>query len=592
MRWLRGIGEAAWPLALWFAVVALARSAERASKGPQFVGPGSVDASFLEVLHSLTVVETLVVLIPFALINTVRGLWPAAARIVGAPIWPLALIALTHLLFSSSGMIPTAFAVDFPWMYRALVGAIAVGYAASVLRNVATIDVQRWYLKLVLNILRALSAAARAAALAAVVLAALTYLPQAVALLLERPAPRALWEGLLPMVAGLYEARFVIAGSTFAIAAVFLLVRAMSGQISVRVEALLSAMSYVVAGCLIWMVAADLAEYGHGFPFVGAVAAAGMFSLALSRLVSSAVSSANPAVADIAGWLSASWVRAFMLGAAAMFYALLLRPVVYELVGLAALYEYLAVLALLLILLMSVVNRLRGVAAPADTAADGWADWQHHEQTLEHKADPRAVLPDATRRRYLEDGDWLPLWVYILVLLYRSAASLEAIATVCGLLRRGAATPLAWPTLSRSRKRVARSAALQHALDAAGRALADSTAPLERLNEEDVRRLGASYIDTGRDPEPLAVALIVAQCQRGDRPEHAVDRWFFLLDTSNSVLERLSPKWGRLPGRPRTAAQRIVLVNEAVSSLFDDPLQPGPSPARRPLAANVAQGRS
>lgn len=589
LRWLRGIGEAAWPLALWFAVVALASSAERASTDPQFAGPGSVDVSFLEVLHSLTFVETLALLIPFALINTVRALWPAAAHSIGAPIWPLALMALTHLLFSSSGMIPTAFAVDFPWMYRALVGAITLGYAASVLRNVASIDVQRWYLKLVL---RVLSAAARAAALAAVVLAALTYLPQAVALLLEQPAPRALWEGILPLVAGLYEVRFAIAGSTFTIAAVFLLVRAMNGQISGRVEALMSAISYAVAGYLIWMIAADLAEYGHGFPFVGAVAAAGMFSLALSRVASSAASSSNPAVADIAGWISASWARAFMLGAAAMFYALLLRPVVYELVGLAALYEYLAVLALLLILLISVVNRLRGVAAPADTAAGGWADWQHHEQTLEHKADPRATLPNATRQRYLEDGDWLPLWVYLLALLYRSAASLDAMAAVCGLLRRGAVTPLAWTTLSRSRKKVARSAALQHALDTAGRALANSTAQLERLSEEDVRRLGASYIDTGRDIELLAVALIVAHCQRGDRPEHAVDRWFFLLDTSNSVLERLSPKWGRLPGRPRTAAQRIVLVNEAVSSLFHDPLQPGPSPARRRLAANVAQSRT
>lgn len=592
LRCLRGIGEAAWPLALWFAVVALARSAERASTDPQFAGPGSVDVSFLEVLHSLTFVETLALLIPLALINTVRALWPAAAHSIGAPIWPLALIGLTHLLFSSSGMIPTAFAVDFPWMYRALVGAITLGYAASVLRNVASIDVQRWYLKLVLNVLRVLSAATRAAALAAVVLAALTYLPQAVALLLEQPAPRALWEGILPLVAGLYEVRFAIAGSTFTIAAVFLLVRAMNGQISERVEALMSAISYAVAGCLIWMIAADLAEYGHGFPFVGAVAAAGMFSLALSRLASSAASSANPAVADIAGWLSASWVRAFMLGAAAMFYATLLRPVVYELVGLAALYEYLTLLALLLILLMSVVNRLRVVTGPAEAPEHGWADWQHHEQTLEHKADPRVALLDAARRRYSEHGDWLPLWVYLLALLYRSEASLDAMAAVCGLLRRGAVTPLAWTTLSRNRKTEARSAALQHALDTARRALAESTGQLERLNEEDVRRLSASFVDTGRDPELLAVALIVAHCQRGDRPERAVERWFYLLDTSNAVLARLSPKWGRLASRPRTAAQRSDLVNEAVSSLFDDPLKRSPSPTGRPLTPNVAQSRT
>ena len=592
LRWSRVVSEAVWPLALSGAVVALAHEGRRVSTGAEFAGPGLVDASYLQVLHALTFVEFLAVLIPFALINYARALWPGTARIVGSPTSHLMLIAVAYLVFSSTGLIATTFAVDFPWILRALVGATALVYAASVLRNIATIEAQRWYRKLAAKILRALSAAAKAAALAAVVLAALTYLPQAGALLLEQPATRAFWEGLLPLVAGLYEARFALATSTFATAAMFLLVRSMSGQLSVRVEALLLAVIYLVAGCLIWITAAGLSDYGHGFPFAGAVAAAGLFSLALSRLASTGAPSSSSALADLAGWLSASWVRGFMLGAAAIFYVLLLRPVIYELIGLAALYEYVALLALLLAVLMSVVNRLRVVARSTEIESRSPADWQHHEQVLEHRDDPRAALPDAIRRRYLGRGDWLPLWMYLLALLYRSGASLEAMAAVCRSLRRGAVTPLAWVTLGRSRQRRARAAALRIALETAGAALAESVPQLKRLDAEDVRSLGASYIEGGTDPELLVTALIVAHCQRGDRAEEAVERWFYLLDTSGRIVERLSPTWRYLADRRSTAARRLDLLNGEIDSLFDDAPQIGRTPAQGRLAANAVGGRT
>ena len=591
LRWLRAISETAWPLALFGAVVALASEAERVSTQTRFTGPGSVDASYLEVLHSHTLIESLALFIPFALINYVRARGPSVASVVGAPSRHLALIAIAYILFADSGVIATAFAVEFPWMLRALVGATALVYAASTLRNVANLRVRRSYLKLALNGLQALSAAASAAAPAAVVLATLHYLPAAGVELLELPATRSFWEGLLPLVAGLYEARLAIAGSLFITTAMLLLIRSMSGQISLRVEALMSAVSYLVAGCLIWIIATDLAENGHGFTFVGAVGAAGMFSLALSRLASSLAASSSPALADIAGWLSASWVRAFILGAAAMFYVLLLRPVVYAQVGLAALYEYIALLALLLAVLFSVVNRLRVVASPDEAVDRGGDSWRRHQQALEHKDDTRAALPDAMRQQYLEHGDWRPLWVYLLALLYRSETSVATIVTVCETLRRGAGTPLASVTLSHSRKRRARSTVLKLALDTAGQALADSPAQRERLSEDGIRGLGASYIENGADPVPLVVALIVAQCQRGDRPEDAVERWFYLLDTSNPVLDWLKPRWGRLAGKPRSAAQRQNLVNEAIASFSDKAPQDRRIPPRDRFAGDTVGSR-
>ena len=82
---------------------------------------------------------------------------------------------------------------------------------------------------------------------------------------------------------------------------------------------------------------------------------------------------------------------------------------------------------------------------------------------------------------------------------------------------------MAWNILGRNRRASTRTAALEHALDTAGWALASSTPQLEPVSEEDARRAGALYIDRRTDPEPLAVALIVAHCQRGDDPQEAVD---------------------------------------------------------------------
>ena len=582
--------EAGWPLALWAGTVLLARAAERASAGPSEAGPGALDPSYLEVLYSLSVAQQLAVLLPFALIHAGRVLRPAVARIVAVPTGYLAFLAAAYVVFSGTGVVATAFAVDVSGMLAALIGAAGLVYAASALRNLAGIEPRWRYARLAIRACRPLGALAAAAAVALVAGAALVHLPAASVVLLERPQTRDLWEGLLPLVAGLYEARYPIAWLSFGVAATFFLARGMGGPIATRYRALLSAVSHAVVGCLVWLIASDLSGFGHGFPLVGAIAAAGMYSLALGRLASYAAPSPNPTVADIAGWLAASRVRAFTLGAAAACYVLLLRPVVYEAVGLAALYEYLALLALLLAVLMSVVNRLRAVAVANRTAEPGWTGWQHHRQAVDERADPRAALTGALRRRYLDRGDWRPLWVYLVALLYRSETSPDVMATVCRALRRGAVTPLAWTVLGRGRRLSARTAALEDALDAAGRALAEPARHLAHVDEDDVRRLGALYVEDGTDPEPLAVALIVAHCQRGADPREAVDRWSPMLDAPAPLPGWLAPPWSRPSAGPRTARERRDLVDGAIASLFVALPQPSMPPLSGPLETSVAGG--
>lgn len=569
--------EAAWVVALWGAVAILARSAENASTGFDGVSAGSVDASYLAVLYSLSVLQTLAVLLPFALVHYAGVLRPSVARILGAPIWHLASLAAAYVVFSGSGVLSTAFAVDVSGVLTVLIVASVLSYAAMVLRNVAGFEFPERYALFTANASRVLSALALAAALAMVVGAGLAHFPVANAVLLDRPGTMELGETLLPFLGGFHEARYSIAWLSFTAATMLLLPRVLEGPIFLRYRVMLSAVSYFAVGCLTWLTATGLSTFGHGFTFGGAIAAAGMFSLALTRLARYGTTSSNLAVADIANWLTASQVRGFVFGAAIAFYVLMLRPVVYEMLWFASLFEYTALLVLLLATLLNVINKLRIVANTPGTVEPAWTDWSRHQQVLESKADPRAELANALRQRFVDRGDWKPLWMYLFGLLYRSEASLDAMLAVCRSLRRGVASPPVWDILGYSGRRSKRLAAIEHALDTVGWALASPVPQLERVREGDIWQAASMFLDRGTDPEPLAVALMVAHCQRGDDLEDAVDRWFLLVDAPDSAPQSFVGPGGRSKTEFGTPLRRFDLVDKAIASLFGDATQPEPA---------------
>ena len=550
--------EAAWVVVLWGAMALLALAAGNASTA-------SVDASYAAVLRSLSLVQMLAVLLPFALIHYAGVLRPAVASVLGTPVGHLALLAALHVVFSGSGVVSTAFAVDVSGMFTALILASALSYTAMVLRNAARIEVPERYALPAANASRSLSALALAAALALVVGTVLAHLPIANAVLLDRPGTRELGESLLPFLGGFHESRLSISWLSFTAAAMLLLPRVLEGAAFQHYRSMLSAVSCFAVGSLTWLTASGLSTFGHGFTFGGAIAAAGMFSLALTQLARYAAASPNPALSDVAGWLAASQVRGFVFGASLAFYVLMLRPVVYEMLWFAALFEYTALLVLLLAVLMNALNRLRLVAGAPETAGPAWTDWAHHRQVLESKPDPRAELTDALRRRFVDRGDWKPLWAYLFGLLYRGGASRDAVLAVCRSLRSGAAAPPVWRSF-RGGTREKRTIALEYSLDTAGWALAAPAPGLERLDENSIRSSGASFIDRGTDPEPLAVALMIAHCQGGGSPEDAVDRWFALLDAP--VPRWLAWPWRRSNAGSNTALLRIDFVDGAVASLF------------------------
>ena len=559
------LAETAWVVALLGGMAALPSAAAL-----------SLNASYLALLF------------PFALIYYAGVLRPTVAMIGGSPIGHLVSLALVYVVFSGDGVLSTAFAVDISEMLTALTVAVALSYAAMVLRNVAKIEAPGQNTLLTTNVSRSLSVLASAAALALVVGVGLAHLPVANAVLLDRPGTRELGEALLPFLGGFHEARNSIAWLSFTATAMLLLPRVLGGHTFLRYQPMLSAVSYFALGCLTWLTASGLSTFGHGFTFGGAIAATGMFSLALTRLARYATDSSNLAVADIAGWLSASQVRGFILGASVAFYVLLLRPVVYEMLWFAALYEYIALLVLLLAVLLNVVNRLRLVANAPENTQPAWTDWSHHRQVLESKADPRAELTDALRQRFVDHGDWKQLLAYLLGLLYRSEASLDTMLAVCRSLRHAAVKTPPWNILRRSDARLKRTVALEYSLDIVDGALASSTPRLERVHEDDIRKAAASFIDRETDPEALAVTLIVAHCQRGDDLEVTVDRWFSLVAASARVPGWFTRPWGRSNARLRGTLHRLDLVNGAIASLYGDAT---PSePASPPSLTRVTRG--
>ena len=570
------LAEAALVVALLGAMAALQSAAGNASAGPDAVSPGSLDVTYLALLF------------PFALIYYAGVLRPAVAMIGGSPIGHLVSLALVYVVFSGDGVLSTAFAVDISGMLTALTVAVALSYAAMVLRNVAKIEAPGRNTLLTTNVSRSLSVLASAAALALVVGVGLAHLPVANAVLLDRPGTRELGEALLPFLGGFHEARNSIAWLSFTATAMLLLPRVLGGHTFLRYQPMLSSVSYFALGCLTWLTASGLSTFGHGFTFGGAIAATGMFSLALTRLARYATDSSNLAVADIAGWLSASQVRGFILGASVAFYVLLLRPVVYEMLWFAALYEYIALLVLLLPVLLNVVNRLRLVANAPENTQPAWTDWSHHRQVLESKADPRSELTDALRQRFVDHGDWKQLLAYLLGLLYRSETSLDTMLAVCRSLRHAAVKTPPWNILRRSDARLKRTVALEYSLDIVDGALASSSPQLERVHEDDIRKAAASFIDRETDPEALAVTLIVAHCQRGDDLEVTVDRWFSLVAASARVPGWFTRPWGRSNARLRGTLHRLDLVNGAIASLYGDAT---PSePASPPSLTRVTRG--
>ena len=91
---------------------------------------------------------------------------------------------------------------------------------------------------------------------------------------------------------------------------------------------------------------------------------------------------------------------------------------------------------------------------------------------------------------------------------------------------------------------------------------------MQPVTDEDVRRAGTQFVETGADVERLAVALIVAHCQQGRDLNAAIDLWFPLLDAPDPSSGRFTLPWSGSGARLRYRHERAWLVDGAAAMVF------------------------
>lgn len=560
--------EATWiPVAL-VAVIALPSMVESVLVGHFALDPDTA-AAYAESLGALTSTQAFAVMLPFALARAVGVFWPAVGRILGFPVGRLALLGVVHVIFSEGGVLWVAFGVSFSQLMAFLTLALALSYAASIMRNIADIRFSGRFGTAATAVLSIMSSATAALVAGLAVWSIVNHLPIANAALLDYGATRYLGQRALPYFSLLFDSRFIItalgAALTFALSQPWL----WRDLAVTRRKFLFDALCYGAAGCLAWMLGVTLSPLGHGFILAGAAVAMGMFTLTLTQVLAYVALPRSSALTPIARWLVESRVRGFVLGAAVAVYGLLLRPALYEALWFAALYEYIALLALLALALIFLMNLLRRDAVVPSTQAAGWVNWSHHQQTLESKEDPRSTLTSAMRQQFLDHLDWKPLWTYLMELLCRNGASLEWMYAVSQPLRASAVSSSKLQFLKwRNRGRLGRVASLEDALRHTDSALNSAEAPAQLISEDDLLRAAGPFVETGAEVDRFVVGLIAVHYQRGDDLQSAVDRWFPLLNSRDPLGGRIVPPWSRSRARARGRQERVNLVNSAIAMLF------------------------
>ena len=561
--------EAAW-IAVALAVVAVLPSRVEPVLVGHFALEPDTAAAYMKSLGALTSPQAFVVMLPFALVRVVGIFLPTVGRILGFPVGRLALLGIVHVIFSEGGVLWVAFGVSFSQVMVALMQALVLSYVASIMRNTANIQMLGRFGTVAATILLITSSATAALAAGLAVWTIVNHVPVINAMLLDHEAARYLGRRALPYLSLLFDSRFNLAALGMALTFALSQPWPWRDGAVTRRRLLFNALCYGAGGYFAWVLGIILSPLGHGFVLAGVAAAMGMFALALAQALQCVTFPYSTALTLIVSRLTASRVRVFVLGAAVAFYGLLLRPALYEVLWFAALYEYIALLALLALVIIFVTDLLRRSATAPTAEAAGWSNWSHHQQTLESKEDPRSALTLAMRQEFIDHLEWKPLWTYLMGLLCRNEASIEWMYAVCQPLRASAVSSsklrfLRW----RNRRRMSRTAALEDALRRADSALASKQASVRPITEDELLQAAAPFVETGAEVERFVVAAIAIHYQQGYDLQHAIDRWFPLLNAPDSSVGRIALPWSRSRARAKGREERVSLVNGAVEMLFD-----------------------
>ena len=535
---------------------------ERYGGALESIGP------YLPVLDSLAR-WALVLLLPFILARAVAAFRPAVGEVLGFPVGRISLFFLGWAAFSDVGVLAIAFGLELNHLSQIIGAALLLSYLVAVLRRVAGLGLPEKVVGPLNNALPLASALAAAGVTALVVWEVLGALPSITAPLLDSRVTSEFGEMYFPVLAHLFEARTMLTAFVFALVLTLGLPNPLWSPARWRLRPMLACLGFAAAGCLGWIASVQLSGLGHGYTLVGAIVGIGLLTLGLSQLAAYLIDFEDTAVSGPAGWLRKSPQRAFWIGAAIASYGMLLRPLIYETLWFAEVYEWLVILALALLAMLKVRSGLKTFVVTSEAVAPTWNRWNRHRQEFEDRPDPRQELVSRWRQRFVEQGEWAGLWTYFMSLLYRNNWSPESVQSVIRPLRESVAAPKGkLNRLGGERTGLGRrESALAQALRRADDILSGSQVFPAAMQDSDLRQAAEGFIETGEEPERLAALLVDSYCRRGAGLEQAINLWFPLVDVVDRRARWFDPPWVReskaLAGRDR----RRRLVEGAMEHL-------------------------
>ena len=537
---------------------------------PAFQEGGALAAAapYLGILDTLAF-WSIILLCPFIIIRAIAAFRPAVGEVFGFPMGRIILFALALIGFSDEGVPATASNFPIPQLMPAMAAALVISYITLVLRRVGQLGLPERIAVPVTNIPPLIGALMPALSSALVVWALLQFSPLISAPLLDNNATESLSETSLPYFATLFDARLTLSAFAFFLALSLFLPDPLWSPARLRVRPLLTATGFTASACLLWLSLAPLSGQGHFFPLIGAVAGAGLLTLALTQAAVYLADVSDPLIANTGRWLAESRSRGFVLGAAFAFYGMLLRPLMYETMWFAAVYEWVVVLVIAVWAMFKMRGNLRAFVEDTGSAPARWPGWERHEQRFEDHPDPRRELVSRWQRRFVDSGDWTSLWTYLMGLLCRSNAPPERASAVIRPLRE-AATPAPGRGFLRRRGDAdtrRREMGMARSFRSAGQALTGPVNLPPDIDASDLRETAWSYIENGDDPETMAARIISAYRRRGADTNQVIALWFPMVNVIERPHRWFDMPWERRRTRLRAQTRRRRLVEGAISHL-------------------------
>ena len=524
--------------------------------------------AYLEVLDRLAF-WSIILLVPFLVISAAAAIRPAIGEVFGFPMGRITLFAIALILFSDTGILATASKLPIPQLMPALSSALAISYIALVLRRVSGLGLTFKFRNVLANVAPLVGSLMPTLSISLVVWALFASLPSVSAPLLD--GGRTAYFGLasMPYFAAMYEIRFTFAAFVFAVLLVLALPNPLWSPARWHIRPMLAAIGFTASGCLLWISGSSLASLGHGCALFGAAIGAGLLTLGVAHLAAYGVNSPEQTVADAARWLLGSKLRGFLIGGALAFYGMFLRPLMYDALWFAEVYEWVAVLALAVWALLKIRGSLKTFVETSEASPASWTGWNRHEQRFEERPDPRWNAMERWRQRFIESGDWSSLWTYLMGLLCRNSASPQSVRAVFRPLREASptvGTGIFWRGSS-DRNRQRREAALGRCLKNAEHALSLANATPGSVDESIVKESAQRFIQSGEEPETMTANVIAAYLQKGADINAAVGLWFPLVNSGEAQGGWFEFPWVRRRRRRRAQERRRKLVEGAISHL-------------------------